>query len=57
MLRYDYYIDEERDACDVCDEQTEYLFALSLTNACMHIGKQHLANQSEIPVSEMMRGF
>ena len=39
MLRYDYYIDEEKDACDVSDEQAEYLFALSLTNACMHIGK------------------
>ena len=39
MLRYEDYTNEERDTCDVFEEQMEYLFALGLTRACSQIGK------------------
>ena len=39
MLRYEDYTNEEMDACDICEAQTEYIYALSLTRACTQIGK------------------
>ena len=39
MLRYEDFIGEERDTCDVFEEQQQYLFALGLTNACVQVGK------------------
>ena len=39
MLGYKDFIEEERDACDVFEEQQQYLVALGLTNACVQIGK------------------
>ena len=39
MLRYDQYTFEEKDSCEICDEQIDYLVALSLTRACTQIGK------------------
>ena len=39
MLGYYDYTNEEKDTCDICDEQMEYLIALGLTRACMQIGK------------------
>ena len=39
MFRYDDYIEEKMDSCDICEAQTEYLVALSLTRACIQIGK------------------
>ena len=40
MLRRDYYYEnEEKDTCDVCEDQTFSLIAFGLAQACMHIGK------------------
>ena len=39
MLRYEDFISEEKDTCDVFEEQQQYLIALGLTNACVQIGK------------------
>ena len=39
MFKYDGYIEEEMDACDVCEEQTRYVVALALSRACTQIGK------------------
>ena len=39
MLRYEDFTKEEKDTCDIFEEQMEYLFALGLTNACAQIGK------------------
>lgn len=40
MFRYEYsYDDENRDACDICEKQRAFVFALGLTNACVHVGK------------------
>lgn len=40
MFKYDYfYEDEQRDTCDICDDQIAYIVALGLTQACTQIGK------------------
>ena len=40
MLKYGYqYESEDKDACDISDEQRAYVFALALTNACVQLGK------------------
>ena len=39
MFKYDDYIEEEMDACDVCEAQTKYVVALALSRACIQIGK------------------
>ena len=40
MLRNEYdYEREQRDTCDVFDDQLAYIVALGLTNACMKFGK------------------
>lgn len=40
MLKYDDgYESENRDTCDICEEQRAYVFALGLTNACVQFGK------------------
>ena len=39
MLKYKDFIDEEKDVCDVFEEQQQYFIALGLTNACVQIGK------------------
>ena len=40
MFKYDDYIEEEMDSCDVCEAQMAYLTALGLTMACSKVGKQ-----------------
>lgn len=39
MFRYEEYTDKEMDACDICEAQIEYIYALGLTRACTQIGK------------------
>lgn len=41
MFKYSeyYYELENKDACDICEDQINFLVALSLTNACTQIGK------------------
>ncbi len=40
MFRYqDYYEIDKKDTCEICEDQINYLVALSLTNACNQIGK------------------
>lgn len=40
MLKYDYYFeDDDKDSCDICDEQRAYVIALGLRNACVPFGK------------------
>lgn len=39
MLKYSEYALEERDSCDIFDDQMEYVFALGLTLACSKFGK------------------
>ena len=39
MLRYEYFIDDEKDTCEIYEEQQQYLIALGLTNACSQIGR------------------
>ena len=39
MLRYDDFDKEEKDTCDIFDEQRKYLYALGLTLACNQIGR------------------
>ena len=39
MLKYNEYSCEEKDTCDIFDEQMEYVFALGLTLACKQLGK------------------
>ena len=39
MMKYEYYNDEERDACDISEEQRAYVFALGLTIARIQLGK------------------
>ncbi len=36
---YQDYRDEQRDACDICEQQSAYIIALALNNACIQIGK------------------
>ena len=40
MLRYKYDFDNEnKDTCDIFEEQRAYIIALGFTNACMKFGK------------------
>lgn len=40
MLRYqDYYEEQKKDAVELCEEQTVFISAQSLSIACVQIGK------------------
>ena len=40
MFKFEYYYDEDqKDSCDIFDEQCAYFTALGLRNACVQIGK------------------
>ena len=39
MFKYDEYNKDEMDACEISEEQMEYLFALGLTRAFSQLGK------------------
>lgn len=39
MTRYSDYSNEQKDFCDICEEQSAFLYALALDRACIQIGK------------------
>ncbi len=39
MFNSFYQLDEQKDVCEICEEQSAYINALALDYACMQIGK------------------